>query len=39
MAAIDGEGAGGRFVIADLDVEDAWVAIGRGEAPDLREWR
>lgn len=39
MAAVDGEGPQGRLVIADLGAEDAWVAIGHREAPDLRDWR
>lgn len=45
-AATDGDGevvaaldeATAEFVIADIARDDAWLAVGEGEAPTLRDW-
>ncbi|MEZ3142355.1 hypothetical protein [Halobaculum sp. MBLA0143] len=36
VAALDEASA--EFVIADIARDDAWLAVGEGEAPTLRDW-
>lgn len=35
MASVDAD----ELVIADISEDDAWLAIGAGDAPALRAWR
>lgn len=39
MAAIDRSGETERLIVADVAVDDAWIAILASEAPTLAEWR
>lgn len=39
MAAVDRSGGVPTFVIADVSVDDAWLAIPDGDALSLSAWR
>lgn len=39
MAAMDEAGSRRRFVIADITVEDAWLAAGTTSTVSLQQWR
>ena len=39
MAAIDSDGQGPRFVIADIGAEDSWLSVPAGAAACLADWR
>lgn len=39
MAAVDGDHDGERLIIADVEREDAWMAMRRRDAPALSECR
>lgn len=39
MAAVDRSGGTARYVIADVTVDDAWLAVRDGDALPLRSWR
>lgn len=39
VAAVDGEGAGRQFVIADISEDEAWLTVGLDDAVALGSWR
>lgn len=38
MASVDEDGAGRRLIIADVDRDDAWLAMRMDEACAVRQW-
>ena len=39
MAAIDGDRGSERFIIADIEAEEAWISVPREDALSLNLWR
>ncbi len=39
VAAVDGDGPAEEYVIADIAVDDAWLAVDAADAAPLTAWR